>query len=185
MSLSQASRSPAALAVTVTNMSQWPLIFLKWNSPLDPRALQLGLLSIRPAGHGLPLRLPVKVVSRQRPPPHGEFVRLEPAESVVQIVVIEDCNSATVAPTGPTSASAAAVADDFLLTPDQLRGRLGPDAPSVSGLRRATVVCHGKWGPVWTGVTECLTVQQRKALHGDTRLSHRGFVSNTIDIVLP
>lgn len=57
VSLSQApSTGNPSLSVTVKNTHpSTPLTLLTWDSPLDPLALQLGLVSVTPAGAPGPL----------------------------------------------------------------------------------------------------------------------------------
>lgn len=88
VSLRQTSRSPPAVAVTVTNGGAGPLTVLAWDSPLDPLALQLGLVRITPEGAPAPLDLPAVRAGRRLPPGEGSLVSLAPGEGRENHVVL-------------------------------------------------------------------------------------------------
>lgn len=91
ISLRQSSTSsPPAITVKVTNNSTKPVTILRWQSPLDPLALQLGLLSITPAGAPEPLDIPTIKVSRKLPPGEESLVSLAPGESRENEVVLKE-----------------------------------------------------------------------------------------------
>lgn len=92
VSLRQASSSsaPPAITVKVTNNSPKPVTILTWESPLDPLALQLGLLSITPAGASTPLDIPTIKVSRKLPPGEDSLVSLAPGESHENEIVLKE-----------------------------------------------------------------------------------------------
>ncbi|KAM5346347.1 hypothetical protein ACJ41O_009352 [Fusarium nematophilum] len=73
--------SPPAVRVSVKNDNQMPVTVLTYGSPLDPLALQLGLLSITPAGEAQPLEIPQLEVQRQWPPEEDALVELQPGET--------------------------------------------------------------------------------------------------------
>jgi hypothetical protein len=79
--LRQTGTSPSTISIEVTNRHSSPVTILTWNSPLDPLALQLGLLSLTPAGAEEPLTLPTIQVSRKMPPNKDSLVTLQPGES--------------------------------------------------------------------------------------------------------
>ncbi|KAI2616226.1 hypothetical protein GGR54DRAFT_610043 [Hypoxylon sp. NC1633] len=60
--------SPPKLALAVTNKHSGPVTVLSWNSPLDPLAVQLGLISLTPAGSDGPVQIPTIQVRRRMPP---------------------------------------------------------------------------------------------------------------------
>ncbi|KAL1848899.1 hypothetical protein Daus18300_013458 [Diaporthe australafricana] len=81
ISLSQASKSPLAVSMKVTNNSPKPVTILTWESPLDELALALGLLSITPSDASEPLEIPTIMVSRKMPPDDKSLMSLAPGES--------------------------------------------------------------------------------------------------------
>lgn len=81
VSLQQTAKSPPAVSVKVTNNAAGPVTILTWESPLDPLALQLGLLTLTPAGAGSPLDIPTIKVSRKLPPGDESLVSLAAGES--------------------------------------------------------------------------------------------------------
>ncbi len=80
IALHQTSGSPATVRATVTNNNDHPVTVLTYQSPLDPAALALGLLSITPSGASQPLELPTIKMSRQWPPPGDALVSLDAGE---------------------------------------------------------------------------------------------------------
>ncbi|EKG20508.1 hypothetical protein MPH_02231 [Macrophomina phaseolina MS6] len=91
ISLSQTASSPPTLSLAVTNTHpSSPLTLLTWNTPLDPLALQLGLLEVRAAGAHEPLPLATIKVSRKLPPGADSLVTLAPGESRAQEVVLRE-----------------------------------------------------------------------------------------------
>lgn len=92
VSLSQASATVTpSLSVSVKNTHpSTPLTLLKWDSPLDPLALQLGLISVTPAGASAPLDMPTIKISRAMPPGADSLVTLQPGESASSVVELRD-----------------------------------------------------------------------------------------------
>lgn len=91
VSLSQAPATTAtatpSLSVSVKNTHpSTPLTLLKWDSPLDPIALQLGLISVTPAGASAPIDMPTIKASRAMPPGADDLVTLRPGESASSVV---------------------------------------------------------------------------------------------------
>ncbi|RXG45609.1 hypothetical protein VDGE_02972 [Verticillium dahliae] len=86
----QTATSPPTLAVKVTNNYDSPLTILTWESPLDPAAIALGLLSITPAGADKPLDLPIVQFRRVMPPEPDNLVTLQPGESRGQDLVLKE-----------------------------------------------------------------------------------------------
>lgn len=89
-SSSSSSPSPPAITVKVTNNSPKAVTILTWESPLDPLALQLGLLHITPAGSSAPLEIPTIKVSRKLPPGEESLVSLAPGESAENEIVLKE-----------------------------------------------------------------------------------------------
>lgn len=90
VSLSQASKSPPAISIKVTNNSPSPVTILSWESPLDEIALSLGLVSITPSGASEPLDISRVMVSRKFPPSESSLVSLAPGESRENQVVLKE-----------------------------------------------------------------------------------------------
>lgn len=89
--ISQSTVSPHALSVSVRNTHpSVPVTVLKWNSPLDPAALGLGLLEIVPAGASEPIQLRTIKISRLMPPKAESLVTLQPHESATNIVELRE-----------------------------------------------------------------------------------------------
>lgn len=106
----------------VTNISPNPITLLRWSSPLDPLALQLGLLHITPAGSDIEMEIPTVMVSRQLPPGREDLVTLGPGESKAQEIELKD-----------------------IFVPKE---KLFPQGDGG----QAKVVCKGEWMAVWPGL---------------------------------
>ncbi|KAK2611860.1 hypothetical protein N8I77_005181 [Diaporthe amygdali] len=81
ISLSQASKSPPAISIKVTNNSSKPVTILTWDSPLDQLALSLGTVYITPSDASKPLEISRIMVQRKTPPSDESLVSLAPGES--------------------------------------------------------------------------------------------------------
>ncbi|GKT40658.1 uncharacterized protein ColSpa_00839 [Colletotrichum spaethianum] len=81
----QTSTSPPTLALSVTNNHDAPLTILRWKTPLDPLAIQVGLVSITPGA-----RLPTIELRRVMPPPPDDLITLQPGERREQQVVLKE-----------------------------------------------------------------------------------------------
>lgn len=92
VSLSQApATTTPSLSVSVKNTHpSTPVTLLKWDSPLDPLALQLGLVSVTPAGAQAPIDMPAIKVSRAMPPGADSLVTLQTGESADSVVELRD-----------------------------------------------------------------------------------------------
>ncbi|MCJ1328574.1 hypothetical protein MMC10_005251 [Thelotrema lepadinum] len=104
VSLDKPSSSISGVLMKVTNIGTTPVTILTWESPLDPLALQLGLLSLTPTEAKEPLELVTMKVSRQLPPDEESLVTLDPGaskESEVlfreQVVPLDQVRGKTVA----------------------------------------------------------------------------------------
>lgn len=62
------------------------MTILKWNSPLDPAALGLGLVRIIPAGTTEPIHIEAIKISRLMPPKPDSLVTLLPQDSATNTV---------------------------------------------------------------------------------------------------
>ncbi|KAH7311630.1 hypothetical protein B0I35DRAFT_481580 [Stachybotrys elegans] len=90
LSLSQTSTSPPTIQVAVTNKNDGPITVTTYDTPLDPLAAQLGLLSITPAGAAAPLELNTIYVRRQWPPPEDCFITIEPGKTATNDLVLKE-----------------------------------------------------------------------------------------------
>ena len=90
VSLHQTSESTPGVIIKVTNDGNVPVTILKWESPLDPLALQLGLFILTPVEATKPLDLAVIKVSRQLPPDEASLVTIDPGESKENGVVFKE-----------------------------------------------------------------------------------------------
>ncbi|OTA57890.1 hypothetical protein K449DRAFT_385951 [Hypoxylon sp. EC38] len=78
VSVRQVSASPPKLGIAVTNTHSGAVTILSWNSPLDPLALQLGLVSFVPAGSddSTPIHIPSIQIRRKTPPGPESLITL-------------------------------------------------------------------------------------------------------------
>ncbi|KAI1409981.1 hypothetical protein F5Y13DRAFT_168710 [Hypoxylon sp. FL1857] len=86
VSVRQVSASPPKLGIAVTNTHSGPVTILSWNSPLDPLAFQLGLVSFTPAGSDDdgPLQLPIMKIRRIMPPGPESLITIGAGQSKEQ-----------------------------------------------------------------------------------------------------
>ncbi|KAJ4391042.1 hypothetical protein N0V93_004655 [Gnomoniopsis smithogilvyi] len=75
------SSDPPTLGLTVKNENSVPVTIFTWDSPLDPLALSLGVLSITPVGSSTPFKIPEIKVSRKFPPGEDALVELGAGQS--------------------------------------------------------------------------------------------------------
>ncbi|KAI1471042.1 uncharacterized protein F4812DRAFT_412560 [Daldinia caldariorum] len=118
---SSSSSSPPKLAIAVTNTYSSPVTILSWNSPLDPLALQLGLVSFSAAAQAgsddddyTPIQIPTIQIRRKMPPETDALVTIGAGQTKEQVLELRD-------PIVPL---------------DKLRGRV-------------RVACAGEWMSVW------------------------------------
>lgn len=76
ISVRKTSSDPPTLGATVKNNNSVPVTIFAWDSPLDPLALSLGVLSITPSGSSTPLDIPEIKVSRKLPPGEDALIEL-------------------------------------------------------------------------------------------------------------
>ncbi|KAI0432672.1 hypothetical protein F5Y09DRAFT_339407 [Xylaria sp. FL1042] len=89
VSVRQTSSSPPKLTIGVTNTHSSPVTVFTWNSPLDPLAVQLGLLSFTPDGKDAPVDIPTIQVRRIMPPGDDAYVTIEPSETEEREVLLK------------------------------------------------------------------------------------------------
>ncbi|KAK6218799.1 hypothetical protein LQW54_002725 [Pestalotiopsis sp. IQ-011] len=89
--VSVTSKQPPTISATVKNTHPSTVVtILKWESPLDPAALGLGLISITPAGAVEPLRINALKISRATPPSADSLITLGPGESATNVVELRE-----------------------------------------------------------------------------------------------
>ncbi|KAI1424804.1 hypothetical protein F5Y12DRAFT_423104 [Xylaria sp. FL1777] len=88
VSVRQATSSSPKLTIGVTNTHSSPVTVFTWNSPLDPLAVQLGLLSFTPEGKDAPVDIPIIQVRRLMPPGDDAYVTIEPGQTEEREVVL-------------------------------------------------------------------------------------------------
>ncbi|KAI0441041.1 hypothetical protein F4803DRAFT_524730 [Xylaria telfairii] len=88
VSVQQASSSPPKLKIGVTNTHSSPVTVFTWNSPLDPLAVQLGLLSFTPEGRDT-VNIPTIQVRRLMPPGDDAYVTIEPGQTEEREVLLK------------------------------------------------------------------------------------------------
>ncbi|KAI1345456.1 hypothetical protein F5Y01DRAFT_57670 [Xylaria sp. FL0043] len=89
VSVRQESSSPPKLTIGVTNTHSSPVTVFTWNSPLDPLAVQLGLLSFTPEGKDTPVDIPTIQVRRIMPPGDDAYVTIEPGQTEEREVLLK------------------------------------------------------------------------------------------------
>ncbi|KAK5629286.1 hypothetical protein RRF57_005001 [Xylaria bambusicola] len=89
VSVRQASSSPPKLTIGVTNTHSSPVTLFTWDSPLDPLAVQLGLLSFTPEGKDTPVDIPTIQVRRLMPPGDNAYVTIEPGQTEEREVLLK------------------------------------------------------------------------------------------------
>ncbi|KAK1777214.1 hypothetical protein QBC45DRAFT_331264 [Copromyces sp. CBS 386.78] len=84
--------SPPTLRLTLRNTSpSVPITLLTWSSPLDPLAIQLGLIQISsPSNPSNKMDFPELMIKRAMPPPEDALVTLGPGEARSQEVVMRE-----------------------------------------------------------------------------------------------
>ncbi|TRX89843.1 hypothetical protein FHL15_009276 [Xylaria flabelliformis] len=88
VSVQQASSSPPKLKIGITNTHSSPITVFTWNSPLDPLAVQLGLLSFTPEGKDT-VNIPTIQVRRLMPPGDDAYVTIEPGQTEEREVLLK------------------------------------------------------------------------------------------------
>lgn len=84
VAIRKSSETPPKISLSVTNTHDKPLTILTWNTPLDPLALKLGLLSFTPDGASEPLEIPSIQIRRKMPPGSDSLVTIQPGETKEQ-----------------------------------------------------------------------------------------------------
>ncbi|KAI8300922.1 hypothetical protein K4K61_009374 [Colletotrichum sp. SAR11_59] len=86
----QSSTSPPTVTFSVTNDHNAPLTILRWATPLDPLALQLGVLSVTPDGADAPLEIDTIALKRVMPPRDEDMVTLQPGDTTENEVILRE-----------------------------------------------------------------------------------------------
>lgn len=89
VTLSQSSTSPPTIVASVTNKNDHAVAVLTYGSPLDSLAVQLGLVSVTPAGASEPLNIPTIKASRLWPPTLQQLVTIQPGASSSGNIVLK------------------------------------------------------------------------------------------------
>lgn len=88
--LSQISTSPPSLLVTLKNSHPTSTFtVLRWGTPLDPQAANLGVFKLADAESGEPINVDVIKLSRKTPPPRSELHEVEPGTEHATEVVFD------------------------------------------------------------------------------------------------
>lgn len=88
VSVRQTSSEPPKLTIGVTNTHSGPVTVFTWDSPLDPLAVQLGLLSFTPEGKD-PIDIPTIQVRRLMPPGDQAYTTIEPGQTEEREVILK------------------------------------------------------------------------------------------------
>ncbi|OTA99869.1 hypothetical protein M426DRAFT_324758 [Hypoxylon sp. CI-4A] len=128
VSIRQVSTSPPQIALAVANTHDQPVTILRWNSPLDPLALQLGLVSFVPEDGDAPPAWPIPTVQlrRRMPPGPEELVTIASGGREERVLELR-------APVAPL---------------ERLRGE---GVAAGAGAGKVRVLCSGRWLSVWLG----------------------------------
>lgn len=81
--------SPPRIAFVVTNDYERPVTILRWDTVLDPLALQIGVISLTPYGTGQALDLAVIQLRRLMPPHKDQFITIMPGENFVNEIELK------------------------------------------------------------------------------------------------
>lgn len=86
--LSQISRNPPSLLVTLKNTNpSSPFTILKWGTPLDPQAANLGVFKLVDTETGKDVPVPVIKINRKMPPSQEDLVTVAPGtEEATEVV---------------------------------------------------------------------------------------------------
>ncbi|KAI0534481.1 hypothetical protein GGR58DRAFT_516083 [Xylaria digitata] len=91
LNIAQSTVSPHAISLSVTNTHpSTPVTILKWNSPLDPAALGLGLVRILPAQTVEQFHIEPIKIKRLMPPKADSLVTLLPGDSTTSTIELRD-----------------------------------------------------------------------------------------------
>ncbi|XXG96368.1 hypothetical protein Hte_002650 [Hypoxylon texense] len=154
VSVRQVSTSPPKLGIAVTNTHAGPVTVLTWDSPLDPLALQLGVLSFFAAaddgGTGTsfssPIDIPTIQVRRKMPPGADSLVTIAAGQTREQELELRE----PIVPLG------------------RLRGTT------------VRVVCNGEWRSVWASEADAVSKDSLENADG----FRGSFQSEAVDIEL-
>jgi hypothetical protein len=87
--LSQISKNPPSLLVALKNSHpKTTYTVLKWGTPLDPQAANLGIFKIQDADTGEEVKTDIIKIGRKFPPPRDDLQEIEPGtEQATEIVL--------------------------------------------------------------------------------------------------
>jgi len=86
----QPSAFPTVLLGVTNTSKNKPYTILSWSSPLDPLALQLGLLSLAVSSSGNRIQTNAIMLKRHTPPTDDAYVTIEPGATKQQEVLIRE-----------------------------------------------------------------------------------------------
>lgn len=90
MSLSQVSKDPPTLRVTLKNDNpDTPYTILKWGTPLDSAALNTGVFTITDANSGAEVEQLIVQIRRMMPPGQDQLAGVKPGEEESVEVVFD------------------------------------------------------------------------------------------------
>jgi hypothetical protein len=90
ITLSPTSHTPPSLLVTIRNThATSSYTFLKWDTPLDPQALNTGIFHITDLDTGKPLPIVTLKLNRHFPPGKSDLEELPPGAEVATEVVLD------------------------------------------------------------------------------------------------
>ncbi|KAI1800733.1 hypothetical protein F4811DRAFT_537426 [Daldinia bambusicola] len=151
---SSSSSSPPKLAIAVTNTYSSAVTILSWNSPLDPLALQLGLVSFSAAQAGsdddyAPIQIPTIQIRRKMPPETDALVTIGAGQTKEQVLELRD-------PIVPL---------------DKLRGKV-------------RVACAGEWMGVWLSEADAVPKASLEKAGASDDALRGPFQSEAVDMEL-
>ncbi|KAK5651835.1 hypothetical protein OQA88_11604 [Cercophora sp. LCS_1] len=82
------SSTPLSLTLTLTNPSSTTVTLLTWSTPIDPLALQLGLLSFTHTKTNTAIPINKIMLKRRTPPSDDQFVTIQPGGSASQSIAV-------------------------------------------------------------------------------------------------
>lgn len=144
--VSVTSKEPPTISVTVKNVHPSIVVtILKWESPLDPAALGLGLISITPAGAAEPLRINTLKISRAMPPGANSLVTLGPGESATNVVELREPVVPGSVWTAPGQATVSLKGRWMAVWPDLTKEELQEDGQKLQGVGAGVGSLTGSW----------------------------------------
>ncbi|KAF5023226.1 hypothetical protein F66182_4734 [Fusarium sp. NRRL 66182] len=90
VAISQLEKDPPTIQVTVANKNDSPVTILTYGSPLDPLAIQLGMLYITPKGESKPLEILQIEAQRLWPPAEDALVEVAPGKTATYELTLQE-----------------------------------------------------------------------------------------------